>query len=110
MRKKTTIIVVPCLDQGAGNDPEALGLAFHQGPTFRNAYCQAATNVVDRNLGLSKQCGGNDLPLRSLRAPSSYCCSSIFMCFATSVNSHRILLCFVFLIFCNSCACLHSIL
>ena len=29
------IIVIACPDQGAGNDPEALGLAFHhQGPTF----------------------------------------------------------------------------
>ena len=24
-------------------------LAFHQGPTFINAYCQAATNLVDRD-------------------------------------------------------------
>ena len=29
------MIVIACPDQGAGNDPEALGLAFyHQGPTF----------------------------------------------------------------------------
>ena len=29
------IIVIACPDQGAGNDPETLGLAFyHQGPTF----------------------------------------------------------------------------
>ena len=29
------IIVVPCPDRGAGNDPEGLGLAFHQqGPKF----------------------------------------------------------------------------
>ena len=25
------------------------GLDFHQGPTFMNAYCQAATNLVDRD-------------------------------------------------------------
>ena len=34
MSKKNTIIVVACPDRGVGNDPEALGLAFHQGPTF----------------------------------------------------------------------------
>ena len=35
-------------DQGKGTDPEALGLAFHHpSPTFINAYCQAATNLVD---------------------------------------------------------------
>ena len=29
------MIVIACPDQGAGTDPEALGLAFHhQGPTF----------------------------------------------------------------------------
>ena len=34
-KKQTTMIVIACPDQGAGNDPEALGLAFHhQGPTF----------------------------------------------------------------------------
>ena len=27
------IIVVTCPDEGALNDPEALGLVFHQGPT-----------------------------------------------------------------------------
>ena len=31
---KNTIIVLACPGWGAGNDPEALGLAFHQGPTF----------------------------------------------------------------------------
>ena len=36
-------------DRGAGNDSEALGLVFHHGPTFVNAYCQAATNLVDRD-------------------------------------------------------------
>ena len=28
-----TIIVVACPDRDAGYDPEAIGLAFHQGPT-----------------------------------------------------------------------------
>ena len=32
------IIVVACPDPGAGNDPEALGLALYQDPTFVNAY------------------------------------------------------------------------
>ena len=37
-------------DRGAGNDPEALGIAFHhQGPTFINAYYQAATSLVDQD-------------------------------------------------------------
>ena len=41
---KNTIIGV----YGACYDPEALGLAFeHQGPTFINAYSEAATNLVD---------------------------------------------------------------
>ena len=41
-----TVVAFP--DRGAGNDPQALGLAFHhQGPTFINLYCQAATNLVD---------------------------------------------------------------
>ena len=35
---KKIIIVVACPDRGAGNDPEPLMLAFHQGPTFINAY------------------------------------------------------------------------
>ena len=34
MSKKDTTIVTACPDQCAGNYPEALGLAFHQGPTF----------------------------------------------------------------------------
>ena len=40
MRKgvKNTIIVVACPDRGAYEDPEALELAFHQGPTFINAF------------------------------------------------------------------------
>ena len=42
-------MVVVCPDFGAGNEPEALELALHHlGPTFINAYCQAATNLVDR--------------------------------------------------------------
>ena len=47
--KLNSIIVVACLDLGADNNPEALGLAFHQVPTFINEYCQATTNLVDRN-------------------------------------------------------------
>ena len=27
-------LAVACPDQGTGNDPEALGVAFHQGPTL----------------------------------------------------------------------------
>ena len=35
MSQKNSIIVVACSDQGAGNDPEGLRLAFHQqGSTF----------------------------------------------------------------------------
>ena len=30
------VTVVACPHQGIGNDPEALGLAFHQGPAFIN--------------------------------------------------------------------------
>ena len=40
-------VVVASRDWGEGNDPEALELAFHQGPKIINAYCQAATNQVD---------------------------------------------------------------
>ena len=50
-----------------GNDPEALELAFHQGPTIINAYFQAATNLVDRDSGMS-----NDLP-RPRRSELSEC-------------------------------------
>ena len=42
-----SIIVVLFPDGSAGNDPEALRLAFYQGPKFINAYCQAATNLVN---------------------------------------------------------------
>ena len=35
---KKLIIVVACPDQGAANDPEFFRLAFHQDPTFINAY------------------------------------------------------------------------
>ena len=48
-RARNTIIVVSCSDRGASNDPKALGLAFHQGPAFTNSYCQAVTNLVDRD-------------------------------------------------------------
>ena len=48
-KQNPTTLVVALPDRGAGNDPEALGLAFHhQGPTFINAYCQAATNLVSQ--------------------------------------------------------------
>ena len=36
--------------QCVGHDPGVLALAFHhQGPTFINAYCQAATKLVGRD-------------------------------------------------------------
>ena len=39
-----------CPDRGACNGPEPLGLGFcHQSSTFINAYCQAATSLVDRD-------------------------------------------------------------
>ena len=57
VNEQNTITVAACQKQGAGNDPEALELAFHQGPTFINAYFQAAKNMVDRDSGVS-----NDLP------------------------------------------------
>ena len=41
MGKKKHNMVVACPERGAGNDPEALGLAFHQGATFINAYCHS---------------------------------------------------------------------
>ena len=56
--QNNSIIVAACLKWGPGNDPEALELDFHQGPTFINAYFQAATNLVDWDSGVS-----NDLPL-----------------------------------------------
>ena len=41
-------MVIVCNDRGAGNDPEAFRLAFHQqDPTFINVYCKATTNLVD---------------------------------------------------------------
>ena len=47
---RNTILVVAC------SDPEALWSAFHQGSVFiLNVYCQAGTNLVDRDCGLSKQ-------------------------------------------------------
>ena len=50
---KTSIIAAAYPDRGTGNNQESLGFAFHhQGPTFIiNAYCQAATKLVDRDLG-----------------------------------------------------------
>ena len=41
-------IIVVRPDRCAGNDPEAPGLALHQGPSFINAYCQAATHLADK--------------------------------------------------------------
>ena len=32
-----------------------LKLAFHQGPTLINAYCQAATNLADQDSSVSKE-------------------------------------------------------
>ena len=52
---KHTVIVVACPYQGACNDPEALGLDFHQGLTLIYAYCQAATILADQDWRLSKQ-------------------------------------------------------
>ena len=44
------MIVVACSDQGEDNDLEVFGLGFHrQAPTFINAYCYAATKLVDRD-------------------------------------------------------------
>ena len=42
------VVGLVCTARGAGN-PEALGLAFHQGSTFINAYCAAAPNLFDRD-------------------------------------------------------------
>ena len=58
-------MVAACPDQGEGTDSEALG--FQQGLTFINAYCQAATNLVDQDRG-----GGNGLP-RPRRSALSEC-------------------------------------
>ena len=51
---RNTIIVLSCPNQVAGNDPKALELAFHQGPTLTDAYCRVDTNLVDWDWGLSK--------------------------------------------------------
>ena len=41
---------------------KALGLAFHhQGPIVINAYCQAATNLIDQNRE-----GGNEADMRKV--------------------------------------------
>ena len=74
-----TSFVVACPDQGAGIDPAAWRLAFHQGPTFINAYCQAAITVVDRDCGMSKQTFGNDQS-RPRRFVLSECFIQIFVC------------------------------
>ena len=50
---KGFIIVTASPDQGTGNDPETLRLAFRQCPTFRNAYCPNCAYCPY---------GGNDLP------------------------------------------------
>ena len=44
-----------CQKWGVGNDPEAMGLAFDQESTSTDAHCQATTNLVDEDWGLSKQ-------------------------------------------------------
>ena len=55
---KNSVIAVVCPNQGECTNPEALRLACkHQGPTFINASCQTATNLVDQDRG-----GGNDRP------------------------------------------------
>ena len=43
------MIVTACPDRDVDNGPEAWGLPFItiKGPTFINAYCQAATNLVN---------------------------------------------------------------
>ena len=44
-----------CQKWGAGNYPEAMGLAFHEESTSTDAHCQATTNLVDEDWGLSKK-------------------------------------------------------
>ena len=44
-----------CRKWGAGNDPETLKLAFHQGPTLINAYFQVPTNLADQDSSVSKE-------------------------------------------------------
>ena len=46
-----SIVVAACPDRGAsGNDPKVLKLVFHhQDPTYIDAYCQVATNLVDQH-------------------------------------------------------------
>ena len=47
---KKMITIIACPDWSAGNDPDALGLAFHhQGLTFINAYCQTAINLFNQD-------------------------------------------------------------
>ena len=50
--EQKTIIVVASPDLGADNVQEAMGLAsHHNNPTVINAYCQAVTNLIDRDWG-----------------------------------------------------------
>ena len=61
MSKKlqNSTVVVACFDQGADNDPKALGLAFHhQGPTFINPLCHRH-KVMSMQVGW-KVDGGTD--------------------------------------------------
>ena len=44
-----------CRKWDAGNDPETLKLAFHQGPTLINAYFQAPTNLANQDSSVSKE-------------------------------------------------------
>ena len=47
---KTLKKIETYFDWGNGNEPDAVGLAFHyQNPTFISAYWQAATNLVDQD-------------------------------------------------------------
>ena len=57
-----------CRKWDAGNDPETLKLAFHQGPTLINAYFQAATNLADYDSSVSKE----NCALQVLRLAKSF--------------------------------------
>ena len=43
------IIIAPYHEGTTGNDPEALGLAFHQGFTFNYACIHASTNLAHQD-------------------------------------------------------------
>ena len=83
--KNNSVIVVACPDRGAGNDPETLGLPFHQqGPTFINTYCQAATNLVDRiriNMEEMMEETWRKCLSKCLRSPSAWSSLSYFLVF-----------------------------